>query len=813
VSVPTRRGDGQLEPAEHDTLLLRAADEALHESDEGYQLLHETMLQGVVYQDADGTILSMNPAAERILGKGPDDFIGRSSVAVEHDTLREDGSPFPGLEHPSMVALRTGKPVPNVLMQVYNPREERYRLINIQAVPLLRPGEQSAYCVYAVFDDVTERKQLEKELRETEERLQRIARAGGIGFVEYDVTADEAYWSREHYELFGFEPGSHVDWRRWFDGVHPEDRERVEANAARLLERAAAEGGVQGHTDEYRFVRPDGTVVWIGADMSADLVDGRVILRGALRDVTDRRQGEEALRESEERYRSLAENLPAVLMRYSRDLRVRYLSPLAELITGVPPDQFIGRTNREVGMPEDLCDLWEEAISRVFESGKREELEFSFQTQEGEEKFFLLQLVPESGREGEVSHVLGISTDVSERHRAETALRDSEARYRAIVELADEDLALSPDGTYSFGEGVADDLPGGRRKAGTRFQALATGARRHRLGVLLAAIALELSFLIPMGLSPTSRHVLGMPGSILTLIVVITAALTGWQIGLAAALAGGLVFWGTVADFGAQSAPVTTLISTGIWAAAALISGLVADTLRDQTRQHKSAAVALARAETLRQHDAERAAQAERIRIASDLHDSVTQSLFAATLKAEALTIAADCAAPTVTASAEEVRRLSRGALAQMRTLLLELRGDRVEEVPLHQLLRNLVEAAESRASVKVTLALHETSPLTPKVHAAVYRIVQEALNNVARHAKAQNAWVRLDSGPSHARLLIGDDGHGFDPDAFVDPTHMGLRSMRERACDSDGELTLTSIQGEGTTLVVEWRLGGRETV
>jgi signal transduction histidine kinase len=195
------------------------------------------------------------------------------------------------------------------------------------------------------------------------------------------------------------------------------------------------------------------------------------------------------------------------------------------------------------------------------------------------------------------------------------------------------------------------------------------------------------------------------------------------------------------------------------------------------------------------------------MRIASDLHDSVTQSLFAATLKAEALTMAAADAAPAVTASAEEVRRLSRGALAQMRTLLLELRGDPVENVALHQVLRHLVEAAESRARVKVTLTLDEASPLPRQVHAAVYRITQEALNNVVRHAKAQNAWVRLDADSSVARLLIGDDGRGFDPEAPVDPTHTGLRSMRERAGDSDGEFTLTSVPGKGTAVVVEWRL------
>ena len=155
--------------------------------------------------------------------------------------------------------------------------------------------------------------------------------------------------------------------------------------------------------------------------------------------------------------------------------------------------------------------------------------------------------------------------------------------------------------------------------------------------------------------------------------------------------------------------------------------------------------------QALRESEAERAAHRERARLARDLHDSVTQALFAATLKAEALT---ECGDPArLEAIADDVRRLSRGALAQMRTLLLELRGDPVEAVPLPQLLRNVVEAAESRAGVRVLLTLDEGSELPAKVHEAVYRITQEALNNVVRHAKASNAWVQLDADPSDARL------------------------------------------------------------
>jgi PAS domain S-box-containing protein len=141
------------------------AVEALRESEHNYRNLFDTMLQGVVFQDVDGTIIWMNPAAERILGKTQAEFLGQTSVSVEHDTLREDGTPFPGVEHPAMVALRTGQIVRDVVMQVYHPRRMEYRWILVSAVPRFREGETVAHQVYAVFEDITERRQSEDQGR------------------------------------------------------------------------------------------------------------------------------------------------------------------------------------------------------------------------------------------------------------------------------------------------------------------------------------------------------------------------------------------------------------------------------------------------------------------------------------------------------------------------------------------------------------------------------------------------------------------------------------------------------------------------
>jgi signal transduction histidine kinase len=199
------------------------------------------------------------------------------------------------------------------------------------------------------------------------------------------------------------------------------------------------------------------------------------------------------------------------------------------------------------------------------------------------------------------------------------------------------------------------------------------------------------------------------------------------------------------------------------------------------------------------------AAEEERLRLARDLHDSITQALFAAALKAEALT--ADDALPTHALSAAgEVRRLTRGALAQMRSMLLELRSDSPEDVPIDQLLRNVAEATEGRSSVTVTLTLHGDADPPRYLHPAIYRIAQEALNNVVRHAKAKHVSMELLVEPSHVQLLVQDDGCGFEPAESRPAMHFGLRSMRERATDAGAQLRLVTAPGEGTLVMFDWR-------
>ncbi len=198
------------------------------------------------------------------------------------------------------------------------------------------------------------------------------------------------------------------------------------------------------------------------------------------------------------------------------------------------------------------------------------------------------------------------------------------------------------------------------------------------------------------------------------------------------------------------------------------------------------------------------AVAAERNRIARDLHDAVTQTLFSASMIAEVLPRIWHRNQAMGQQKLEELRELTRGALAEMRTLLLELRPAKLAEIDLTDLLRQLAEGVMGRARVTVELSIDGQADLPPDVKIALYRIAQEALNNVAKHAQAQHVQINLACRPETIALSVVDDGCGF-VFATIMPAHLGLGIMRERAEDIGATLSVKSAPGKGTTIGVQW--------
>ena len=200
------------------------------------------------------------------------------------------------------------------------------------------------------------------------------------------------------------------------------------------------------------------------------------------------------------------------------------------------------------------------------------------------------------------------------------------------------------------------------------------------------------------------------------------------------------------------------------------------------------------------------AVTAERNRLARDLHDAVTQTLFSTSLIAEVL--------PKIWAKdpsqgekrLDELRTLTRGALGEMRTLLMELRPAVLQEADPGELFKHLTDAFTGRTGVpvKFDMDIDGDCDVPGQVKHVFYRVAQEGLNNVFKHAEAGHVWFRFSCDSEDVALTVSDNGQGFDRDE-VPAGHMGLEIMSERAESIGADLTLVSRKGEGTTLRLLW--------
>jgi nitrate/nitrite-specific signal transduction histidine kinase len=195
----------------------------------------------------------------------------------------------------------------------------------------------------------------------------------------------------------------------------------------------------------------------------------------------------------------------------------------------------------------------------------------------------------------------------------------------------------------------------------------------------------------------------------------------------------------------------------------------------------------------------------ERSRLGRELHDAVTQTLFSASLIADVLPRIWKRDQDEGLLNLEELRQLTRGALAEMRTLLLEMRPESLERADLRSLITQLTDAFIGRARIPLNLQINGTCELTQEVKLVFYRVAQEALNNIAKHSGARQVDVDVECQSGQMNLFIKDDGLGFDAGSIA-PDHLGIAIMRERANSVGADLKIESQPGQGTTVALTWR-------
>jgi PAS domain S-box-containing protein len=202
----------------------------------------------------------------------------------------------------------------------------------------------------------------------------------------------------------------------------------------------------------------------------------------------------------------------------------------------------------------------------------------------------------------------------------------------------------------------------------------------------------------------------------------------------------------------------------------------------------------------LRTQAAELAASQERAHLARELHDSVTQALFSMGLTLRTLELLLETNPDAARPKLAELRDLQKDALAEMRTLIFELRPSSLESDGLVQALRTHATAVQRRTGLTIVVDADPIDRLPLPVEEALYRIGQEALHNVVKHANASNATLRIARDADRVKVSVTDDGVGFEP-GEVPRLHFGLIGMRQRVDLVGGELRVESAQGEGTLI------------
>jgi PAS domain S-box-containing protein len=473
---------------------------------------------------------------------------------------------------------------------------------------------------------------------------------------------------------------------------------------------------------------------------------------GSVRDMSEQTRLERELRESEERFRFLIENSPDIIFAIDPGGRFTYISDTVRRSLGYEPEQLVGTQFVDIiEYPPD--EVPGERFAMIAADPDLELTNrINLRAADGRLLPFEVSSVGVR-RDGRFSGIQGAARDITERERLERELRESEERYRFLVENSP-DIVFSTDdqGVFTFLSETIETVTGFTPDE-------LTGGHFSRI-VDAASLPAAIERWQQLVASPTERQVLK-----LDLVV-----------------KGGGTVPVEVSSIGTRT--------NGVFAG---IHGATRD-ITDRERLERD----------LMRQAGELASSQERAHLARELHDSVTQALFSMTLITRSTELLVDRDPAAAKEKLGSLRDLQREALAEMRALIFELRPGNLESDGLLSALRTHAAALQGRIGLPIVVTSDLTDRLPLSLEEVLYRISQEALHNVVKHAGARQVELTLHrrSGGGTVILRIRDDGKGFDAAAVPDG-HLGLAGMRARAEKIGATFTVESRPGEGTTIEV----------
>ncbi len=400
----------------------KQAEQALRESEKKYRTLIQKIQAAIVVHDADSQIITCNTKSQELLGLTEDQLLGKTAIDPDWHFLREDNSIMPPEEYPVNLVMATHQELRNYTVGVHRSDNEGDIWTLVNADPVFGDKEVINQ-VIVTFIDITDRKKTEEELRQSEERFRRLAE--NARDVIYRMSLPDRkyeYVSPAAYSMFGYYPEEFYTNPELFQQLsHPNWHNYFEEQWINLLK------GEMPPTYEYQIIHKSGEVRWLNQrNILVHSEDGSPIaIEGIVTDITQRKQAEKDLRESEWRFREIFNNVldGLYLLEVTEDGRFRTIevNPALERLTGVPRSFSVGKTQEEIVGPE-VAESVNEGYRHCVEAGHPIEGEKVLNLPTGK-RYFHSILIPARDQAGRIYRIIGISRDITERKEAEQKLK------------------------------------------------------------------------------------------------------------------------------------------------------------------------------------------------------------------------------------------------------------------------------------------------------------------------------------------------------------------------------------------------------
>jgi diguanylate cyclase (GGDEF)-like protein/PAS domain S-box-containing protein len=409
----------------------KEAEEELKRLSRQHQLILNSAGEGIYGLDREGTATFVNPAAAALTGFEAEELVGQHLHDVVHHSY-PDGTHYPEEDCLIYAALRDGK-AHHVTDEVFWRKDGTSFPVEYTSTPLLENGEITGAVV--TFTDITERKQADERLREAEQKYRTLVeQIPAVTYIDRADGSDEPLYTSPHIEhMLGYSPQEWLERRLWPERLHPHDKGRILAADERF------EAGGDSFSEEYRLIAKDGSVVWVREEavVLRDEAGEPLYWQGVIFDITERKEAEARLRESEERFRALTQNSSDIVTLLNVDGTILYESPSIERILGYELQELVGKNAFDYVHPDDLERVLEVFAEGLANSALRPTVEYRFRHKDGSWRW-LESIGTNMLDDPAVGELVVNSRDVSERKEAEERLKTSETELRALFAAMDD---------------------------------------------------------------------------------------------------------------------------------------------------------------------------------------------------------------------------------------------------------------------------------------------------------------------------------------------------------------------------------------